>query len=303
MLRVDGDNHEPKKFSTWAPMAIAMIKHPPETILDRSILVELRRRMPDEQVARLSLRLIDECLPLRQKLARWGVDHLKVLNKTEVDFPRCGNDRALDNWSSLLAIADSIGWREQVLASFRLLSVDDDEAIGPLLLQDIKEILDQKCRDSIHSTDLVEALVDLEERPWREWRRGKPITTNSLSRLLKPYGIKSKQLRIGTTNKNGYRRSEFEDAWSRYLCTPSSYTPEQNSTTLQCNTGAGYRPYQNSTSRANVEFKKPLKPLQDAGCRVVEVQNGVTGRGKDTQPPEALWQPAKGRDDETEVIL
>jgi hypothetical protein len=50
VVRTVGDDHEPKKFSTRAPMAIAMIKAPPGTILDRSIVVRLRRRLPGEWV-------------------------------------------------------------------------------------------------------------------------------------------------------------------------------------------------------------------------------------------------------------
>ena len=39
--RVEGDsgNREPVRFSTWAPMVLAMIKTPPDTILDRSVWI------------------------------------------------------------------------------------------------------------------------------------------------------------------------------------------------------------------------------------------------------------------------
>jgi len=41
VLGVDGEGAAmmPKKFSTWSPMAIAMIKAPPDTIKDRSLMI------------------------------------------------------------------------------------------------------------------------------------------------------------------------------------------------------------------------------------------------------------------------
>ena len=37
---------------------------------------------------------------------------------------------------------------------------------------------------------------------------------------LRQYGIKSKQIRDGTTNKKGYQRADLVDAWARYLPPP-----------------------------------------------------------------------------------
>jgi putative DNA primase/helicase len=48
VVRVVGDNHEPRQFSTHSPAAIALIGKLPPTLADRSIAVTLRRRLPDE---------------------------------------------------------------------------------------------------------------------------------------------------------------------------------------------------------------------------------------------------------------
>ena len=50
VLRLVGDDHEPRKFSTWAATAIAMIGRLPDTLEDRSIVVRLRRRRADEAI-------------------------------------------------------------------------------------------------------------------------------------------------------------------------------------------------------------------------------------------------------------
>jgi hypothetical protein len=53
VLRLVGDDHEPRAFSTWAPTVIAMIGRLPDTLEDRSIPVRLRRKLPNETVAPL----------------------------------------------------------------------------------------------------------------------------------------------------------------------------------------------------------------------------------------------------------
>jgi hypothetical protein len=108
----------------------------------------------------------------------------------------------------------------------------DDEDIGAMLLTDIRDILSGHREESIFSEQLVDALVDLESRPWCEWRRGQPMTKNSLARLLKPYSIRSGDVRQGYAVKKGYRVSAFDDAISRYI------SPDQNATTLQAGNGA-----------------------------------------------------------------
>ena len=54
IIRVVEENGEqvPKKFSTWAPKAIAQIKDLPDTLQDRSVAIRLRRKLPGEKVAR-----------------------------------------------------------------------------------------------------------------------------------------------------------------------------------------------------------------------------------------------------------
>ena len=55
VLRTVGDNHEPRQFSTWAPLAIAMIGNLPGTLADRSIVLPMRRKRRDEKVKPLPL--------------------------------------------------------------------------------------------------------------------------------------------------------------------------------------------------------------------------------------------------------
>ena len=44
---------------------------------------------------------------------------------------------------------------------------------------------------------------------------GLSLSQNELARLLRPFRIKPKEMRIGTTNKNGYSLDQFRGAFHR----------------------------------------------------------------------------------------
>src|SRR5262249_55439103 len=68
--------------------------------------------------------------------------------------------------------------------------------------------------DAIRSADLVAKLTADPERPWAEWKRGKPLTQKQLAGLLRPFGIISETVSIpGLADAKGYKRVRFEEAW------------------------------------------------------------------------------------------
>src|SRR5262249_508105 len=71
---------------------------------------------------------------------------------------------------------------------------------------------------------LCDRLNDRDESPWKDMRAGKGINDRLLASFLKPYGIKSAQVRIGEINRQGYLADAFADAWGRY-CPSSSDEP------------------------------------------------------------------------------
>jgi len=221
--RCDGDDHEVKLFSTWAAKVIAMIGRPPGTIEDRSILIELRRKSPGEHVSRLRLDRIEaETSPIRQRLRRWSTDHFVELRDADPAVPGALNDRAQDNWRPLLAVADVAGgaWPDRARAAALALSGNDAaEDIGAELLADIRTVFEDADDPSVlASADIIEGLVAMEDRPWAEWSKGKPMTATKLARMLKPFKVTTAgTVRIGAKTARGYRRESFTDAWARYL--------------------------------------------------------------------------------------
>jgi putative DNA primase/helicase len=264
-LRCVGDDFEPRAFSTWAPCAIAMIGKLPDTLQDRSVAVRLRRRRPDEAVERLRIDRAQDLKDLARKIARWVADHMVSLSAADDPaMPASLSNRALDNWLPLVVIADVIGgeWPDRVRqvaeAMVAVASVDQQSA-GPMMLADIKAIFEERGLDRLSTEDLLNALLKLDDRPWNEWKSGKPITKAGLSRLLSKFGLLSEQIRFGPTTLKGYQLHRFEDAFSRYL-------PATSETTKQANNDGDFSQNQNETLGAPVSLSKREKPLRDSGC-------------------------------------
>ena len=145
VVRIEGKDFTPKKFSTWSPMAFASIKGLSGTIMDRSIVIQLRRRTMAETVARIPVDFWEDSELIRQKLVRWGLDNFNDLKANHIEPPIIQNDRAISNWLPLFTIAHAVGgeWPEKVNASYLLLNNQEDEESAPvMLLHDIQFIFD-----------------------------------------------------------------------------------------------------------------------------------------------------------------
>lgn len=223
--------------------------------MDRSVIVQMQRKAPGETVERVRANLFERNQQRRRRCLRWAEDNLSALKGTRVELPHYGNDRARDNWEPLLAIAQVVGgdWPRRATAAFAKLSAEEEEeSVGPMLLADIREVLTEKHATKMWSYTLVEALTAMEDRPWCEWKRGKPMTQNTLGKLLDPYKIHSGSVRVGNATRKGYRISQFENAFNRYLIDPAHPHPKQSGTTAQPSNGAGYSEIQSGTDIEDV---------------------------------------------------
>jgi len=213
--------HEPRIFSTWGPRMIALIGRLPATLEDRAIVVPMRRRAPGETVERIRrdtlLRRVD---PLRRRATRWVADHLPSLRSANPAIPAELHDRQADNWWPLLAIADEAGgaWADLARTAARTLSgalVEGDNAAIIQLLADLHALF--ATADKLATATIIRHLAALEDRPWADYAQGDPITPRHLAKLLEGFGIKAKQIRQGAATRKGYLRSDFTDAFRRYL--------------------------------------------------------------------------------------
>jgi putative DNA primase/helicase len=197
-VEVNGE-HKPRRFSTWAPKAIATIRELADTLEDRAVVLALQRKPKAARVERLRKRDSDEFAILRRKAARWAADNFDKLADPDPKIPDALNDRAADNWRPLLAIANLAGggeWPARAREAACLLSGEaQDVAVGVELLRDIQKAFGDS--EAITSADLVTTLVADPERPWAEWgKMGKPLTQNKLARLLRPFRVTSETVHL-----------------------------------------------------------------------------------------------------------
>ena len=85
-VEVNGE-HKPRRFSTWAPKAIATIRALADTLEDRAIVLLLQRKPKTAEVARLRSRDSDEFAILRRQTARWAADNFSALTDPEPAIP------------------------------------------------------------------------------------------------------------------------------------------------------------------------------------------------------------------------
>lgn len=236
VTRWDVTTRSLEKLPTFAMVALASIRDLPDTIMDRAIVIRMRRRANDETVHAFRNKRDGKGLlaPLGEGLAGWVLDQ---------DFPEDVasmpvEDRAADTWEPLVAVADAAGgaWPERVrLAAKAMTEAESEvgqESFGVELLRDIRAIWRKDDQggyaSASHTTDLLIALHALEEAPWADYH-GSPLDAHALGRLLKPYGVFSTQVKLRNLNLRGYRldgkhnkaTKRYEgglyDAWNRYL--------------------------------------------------------------------------------------
>ena len=211
----------------------------PETIMDRAIILTMRRKLSSEKVDRLRNADNNHFKVIKSKLARFVSQYSEIFQKSRPDLPESLNDRAQDNWEPLLAIADIAGDKWPELARDSAIKISggyiQKDSMGTELLRDIQKIFSELKDDRISSADLIISLCQDHERPWVNFRDGKPLTNYQLSSLLREYGIQSKSVRFGDHTPKGFMLSQFEEVFVRYL----SPDAENAATPTQCSNDAG----------------------------------------------------------------
>jgi len=209
----------PVRFSTWAPIVLAGIRELPPTLQDRSLVIKMERALPGEVKKYLEDGYASELANVGRKFARFaqGVEGLPAIDLSE----GAGlHNRLGDNWRPLLAIAELAGgaWPARALKAVKAAAnaAADELSVLTHLLTGIREAFGTK--EKLPSAELVDSLLGMEEGPYQELNRGRPINQNWLAKTLT--GVidgKTTTMRVGNRTPKGYRRSQFEGAWQRYL--------------------------------------------------------------------------------------
>ena len=226
-----GGNLSATDFDTFCAKAIAGIGELPSTVSDRSLPIVLKRRTDREPVARFRARDAEqETRPILEALQVWAQEVKDLLHQARPALPSALNDRAQDSCEPLFAVADFAGptWAARTRqAAVQILSeTSESEDVHIDLLHDIYTIFNKDAHADapfIGTGALVEQLVAMEDKPWADWKRGKPITARAVAARLRLFDIFPRS----NGKERGYDRDRFSDAWERY--NPSMYqSPNEN---------------------------------------------------------------------------
>jgi Protein of unknown function (DUF3631) len=254
-----------------APLPFARNGKLPDDLEQRSIVIEMQRRRPDEALAELRDDKCDALHDIARMCARWAEDNASLFEGAEPDMGGLIN-RTADNWRPLFAIADVIGsdWSGRAREAAAVLAPRETQSTGTQLLADIRDAFDEKKTDRLSSEEICETLATIEGRPWAEFGKArKPISKNQLARLLNDFHVKPDGVRIGNRTPRGYHRHQFEGAWQRYLTPLGVPEPQQCNTTTAAGTSG---PFQSATPKTDVAVEKCEKPLGDGDCCAVALQ-------------------------------
>lgn len=219
----------PRKFSVFAPLAVAAIGMLPLPLMHRAVIINMQRHAKTDA----PLEQLDEHDPrlaaARIEIQKWAATCTLA---REPETPPELHNRASDNWRPLLAIADDLGHGEDARTAAIALSINRlDEDPGVILLTDIRSVFDALGVDRLTSAALVEALLALEDSLWHDWRGlrddrpARKLSQSELARLLRPFSIRPHVIwpanrMPGDKSFRGYLRSKFESAWAAYCFSP-----------------------------------------------------------------------------------
>jgi hypothetical protein len=220
---VHGKTVTTEDIPAYAPVALAGLGWLPDTILSRSVIIRMRRRHHGEKVEPFRRRIhLAEGERIRFMIESWALVAEFELTSPD-DLPLGIQDRDADVWESLITISDAIGgkWPELARRAAVALVAESKEvepSLGIRLLADLRTVFGD--HETMASKAMLAALQELPESPWRDLK-GKPLDERGLAHRLKQYGVRSKNIALGTSRPKGYVRADLHDAWVRYLPSPS----------------------------------------------------------------------------------
>ncbi len=171
VYRCEGEGNEVRGYNVFAPVVLCGLGKLPETLLDRSIVIQLDRAVEGELQAEFNSHRVEKEKDLCRKVARFIADNKARLKACNPVLPEGIYNRLADNWRPLFAVAEIADgeWPARAKAAFRSLTTTGDpdtQSLGVTLLRDIREVFDG---DEMLSRELIDKLSALEESPWGEF--------------------------------------------------------------------------------------------------------------------------------------
>jgi hypothetical protein len=237
VVRRQDEKQQSRRFFLFSAKAFDGIERAhdvlPDQTRDRSLPIRMWRAKRGT-VARFHWRTaVEETAGLRGKLDSWATQAVPGLRTARPELPEDLDDRRAECWEPMFAIADlgSVDFGAQMRkTAVSMHQRVEEEALDIQLLRAIRDLFEEQRTkdpdgpdvDKIHSEALVHRLVSLpgEDNPWRErWQMvDSPLARKkSIAKMLAPYDIRPTDTWIGGVNRQGYRRAQFEQAWSSFV--------------------------------------------------------------------------------------
>jgi hypothetical protein len=203
-----------REYSCYCAVVLAGLGKLPDTVADRAVIIPMKKRKRTEPVTPWRERVnADEAKTIGDALGSWMTSaSLSWAESMPVE------DRAADVWEALIMVADAAGghWPTTArMAAVVLTSREPQTSDGVQLLRDLRIVFG--ANDKMRSEDIVNALSELPESPWRRFHAdGSAVNFWDLSRLLKEHGIRPKDVWIDGGCAKGYTADDLWDAWERY---------------------------------------------------------------------------------------
>jgi hypothetical protein len=202
-------------YAAYCAVALAGLGDLPDTVADRAVVIPMKKRKHSERVEPWRGRVHgSEATLLGERLGSWmqeavfsWPEHMPV------------QDRIADVWEALVMVADAAGGHWPATARMAAIAFSADESKssrGVVLLRDLQIVFSGKGK--MRTEEILDGLCSLPESPWRHFHgHGNAITDRDLSRFLRLYSIRSKDVWVGSRSAKGYTADDLRDAWERYV--------------------------------------------------------------------------------------
>jgi Protein of unknown function (DUF3631) len=243
VLKCEGDKHEPRRFKVFCPKVLVLIGALPDTLADRCIPIGMRRRRPSEHLCRFFYTQAKwHARRILKEIAKWATTSRAMVRRRLRRDMLFLEDREAELWLPLFAVCSAAcpDRAEEFKRIATRISHGKQSSepgdLGIALLTDIRPVFDQCREERLPSSKLLLELNAIEESAWPSWSDGRGLDPRGLARLLRPFRIEPRNLRLdsGLVVK-GYARTDFEEAWATYLPANSAATPLQTATVAGTN--------------------------------------------------------------------
>jgi hypothetical protein len=231
--RVVGNTVLTEESPCYAAVMMAGLGWLPDTLLSRSVIIRMHRRLKSEKVAPFRTRTsIPEGQAIGAQLGKWAMSVFEDAVAARPELPEGVEDRQADAWEPLLAVADLAGgeWPELAReAAVALVKVNRDTPLSLKLrlLRDLRVVFWKNLYSAAEArpkgllTEVVlNELYHLEDAPWGVINKGEQFTDSELAKHMEDYGVEPLQLRPCPGNRaqrRGYSLGALAMVWRRYL--------------------------------------------------------------------------------------